>query len=494
MKDFMGTDEQIDVFAYAVRKNVILKYTSQLALMLALLTLAPIGASLVFAEYPLTLRYALIELFLLSYGLTLLRLPAPAHIQVNEALSVIGLTFIFFPFLMSFPMMRDGLSFLDALFEATSGITTTGLTTLTCLEDKTRTFLFTRSWMQWYGGLGFVILSVALLMRHSIASKRLIEPEPTAENLMVTTQTHARHVLYVYILLTLVALFVVWLLTGDGFVAITHTLSAVSTGGFSIYNNNVSHIDSPIGQYGIMFFCLAGAISLPLYYRIFHNGWKKAIFDIELRTLIICGCAVSSILIFFAVNSGTMPWKKALIYLPFLGFSAQTTTGFSNMELTSVDPASKLTLIFSMISGGSIGSTAGGIKMLRMLILFRIIQFAIKRTAVPHHAVIFPKLTGKRLESEDIIRSLLLIILFVILILASWLPFVLYGYNPLDALFEVVSAAGTVGLSTGITRNDLEPVLKGILCFDMLAGRLEILALLVALYPGTWFGKRGESL
>ncbi|MCF6147542.1 MAG: TrkH family potassium uptake protein [Candidatus Kuenenia sp.] len=462
--------------------------------MLALLTLAPIGVSLVFAEYPLTLRYVLIELFLLSYGLTLLRLPAPTHIQANETFAIIGLTFIFFPFLMSFPMMRDGLSFLDALFEAISGITTTGLSTLTCLEDKTRTFLFTRAWMQWYGGLGFVILSVALLMRHNIAAKRLIEPEPTTENLVVTTQTYAHRILCVYLLLTLIGIFCVWLLIGDCFAAITHILSAVSTGGFSMYNNNVSHIASPIGQYGIMFFCLLGAISLPLYYRIFHNSWKKTIFDIELRTLLVSGFAVSGILIFFAVNSGTMPWKEALIYLPFLGFSAQTTTGFSNLELFSVDPASKLILIISMISGGSIGSTAGGIKILRLLILFRIIQFAIKRTAVPHHAVIFPSLTGKRLESEDIIRTLLVIMLFIILILASWLPFILYGYSPLDALFEVVSATGTVGLSTGITRNDLEPVLKGILCFDMLAGRLEILALLVVLYPGTWFGKRGESL
>ncbi|MBM4054551.1 MAG: TrkH family potassium uptake protein [Planctomycetes bacterium] len=462
--------------------------------MLALLTLVPIGMSLIFAEYSLTLRYTLMELVLLSYGVALLRLPAPTHIQVNEVFSVIGLTFIFFPFLMCIPLMNDGLSFLDALFEATSGITTTGLSTLTTVEDKTRTFLFTRAWMQWYGGLGFVVFSVALLMRNNIAAKRLIESEPTSETLVTTTRTHARHVLYIYLFLTLIGIFVAWLLIGDFFAAITHILSAVSTGGFSMYNRNVSHIASPIGQYSIMLFCLLGAISLPLYYRIFHNGWKKTIFDIELRTLLISGCVASGALIFFAVNSGTMPWKKALICLPFLGFSAQTTTGFSNMELPLVDPASKLTLIFSMISGGSIGSTAGGIKMLRMLVLFRMIQFTIKRTSVPYHAVIYPRLTGKRLESDDIIRMLLVIMLFVILTLVSWMPFILYGYNPLDALFEVVSAIGTTGLSAGITRSDLEPVLKGILCFDMLAGRLEILALLVVLYPGTWFGKRGESL
>ena len=139
--------------------------------------------------------------------------------------------------------------------------------------------------------------------------------------------------------------------------------------------------------------------------------------------------------------------------------------------------------------GGGVGSTAGGIKILRFLILLRLFELLIKRTCLPPHAVAEPRLADERLSYEDIEHALLLILLFIVLVVISWLLFLIMGYDPLDSLFEVVSAAGTVGLSTGITSSNLETFLKLVLCIDMLAGRLEIIALLVIFYSGTWFGK-----
>jgi trk system potassium uptake protein TrkH len=133
-----------------------------------------------------------------------------------------------------------------------------------------------------------------------------------------------------------------------------------------------------------------------------------------------------------------------------------------------------------------VGSTAGGVKLLRILILIRVIQLAILRTQVPRHAVVHPEVGGHPLEGPQIEHALLVLLLFPLVILLSWLPFLASGYAPLDALVEVVSAVGTVGLSTGITGPDLEPGLKLLLGLDMLLGRLEILALLVLVYPGTW--------
>jgi trk system potassium uptake protein TrkH len=146
-----------------------------------------------------------------------------------------------------------------------------------------------------------------------------------------------------------------------------------------------------------------------------------------------------------------------------------------------------------MLVGGDIGSTAGGFKVFRFLILLKLMQFAIQRTAMTDHAVYQPQLAGKAITAEEITEVLSLLGWFVILILCSWLPFIGMGYNPLDALFEVVSATATVGLSSGITQTELQPELKLILCFDMLAGRLEIIALLVYLYPKSWFGRRREE-
>lgn len=173
--------------------------------------------------------------------------------------------------------------------------------------------------------------------------------------------------------------------------------------------------------------------------------------------------------------------------------SAQSTTGFALEPLATLDDASKLTLAASMLAGGSVGSTAGGFKLLRLLLLLRVLQLVLARAAAPRHAVIEPRLGDRRLDDEDLWRALLIVLLYVLVVFLSWLAFVAHGYGGIDALFEVVSATATVGLSTGIARPGLEPLLKLVLCFDMLAGRVEIFALLVVLHPGTWFGKRAEA-
>jgi trk system potassium uptake protein TrkH len=115
-----------------------------------------------------------------------------------------------------------------------------------------------------------------------------------------------------------------------------------------------------------------------------------------------------------------------------------------------------------------------------------LIRLILQRACAPPHAVVEPWLGKRRLEYEDLIRALLLTFLFIGVIVISWVLFLAGGYDPLDALFEVTSATGTVGLSTGITSTDLPWWLKGVLGFDMLAGRLEIIALLIVLYPATW--------
>jgi trk system potassium uptake protein TrkH len=122
--------------------------------------------------------------------------------------------------------------------------------------------------------------------------------------------------------------------------------------------------------------------------------------------------------------------------------------------------------------------------------MLRLIQWLVGRTRLPPHAVSGPTLGGERLASDELLRAAALILLFLAVLVVSWLVFLAHGYDALDALFEVASATGTVGLSAGIARPDLEPLLKGVLCVDMLVGRLEIFAILVALSPRTWIGRR----
>jgi len=242
----------------------------------------------------------------------------------------------------------------------------------------------------------------------------------------------------------------------------------------------------------VMALGLCGAVSLPMYYRAYHQGWRQALRDVELRGLLAVIVVIGMVLAWSMMQSRGASWET-LRHALFLTLSAQTTTGFATLPIAGLDAASKLVIIISMAIGGSLGSTAGGIKILRLLVLLRLFQLTVRRIAMPSHAVVQAQLGGRHLEDDDLLRALVLMALFGAVILLSWLPFVAAGYDPLDALFEVVSATATVGLSTGITNIALPSALKAVLCVDMLAGRLEIVALLIVLYPGTWFGKRAES-
>ncbi len=231
---------KISVLTYAVRGRVVLKYCGQLALMLAILTLAPLAVALLQAEWATALRYALVCGGLLIAGTGMARLPAPDQIQDNEALTITAAAFLFAPLCMSWPLLTAGMPYMDALFEVISGVTTTGLSTLGSIEHRSATFLFARAWMQWYGGLGIVVLSVALLMGHQAAVRRLADPLESGETPLVAAHTHARHSLIIYLGLTALGLILVWALTGDGFNALLHVLAAVSTGGFSSFDASLA--------------------------------------------------------------------------------------------------------------------------------------------------------------------------------------------------------------------------------------------------------------
>ena len=487
-------EERINVLMYAVRGRVILKYAGQLALILGVLTLVPLGVALLTTDWMLSFRFTVISGGLILAGGLLSRLPAPSQMQANEALTITALAFVISPLIMSWPLMAAEVSFSDALFEAVSGITTTGLSTVANIEDRTPGFLFARAWMQWYGGLGIIVLSVALLLGHHAAARRLTDPIETGETLvMATARTHARRTLMVYLFLTLFGFVLVWSLTGKGFVSLLYVLSAVSTGGFSPYANSLAALASQSAAVAVIIISLLGAISLPLYWRAIHagwrGGWKIYLTDVELRALLIAGLLVGGLLTLLAWYQGlATPWYHGLM----LGFSAQTTTGFATIPVVELDAASKLVMIVAMLVGGSVGSSAGGFKLLRLLILLRIIQLMVRRATMPAHAVAEPYLAGHKLEKDELVRALQLILLFIVIVMLSWLPFVVMGYDPLDALFEVVSACGTVGLSSGIVGPELGSFLKGILCFDMIAGRVEIVALLIVLYPRNWIGRRED--
>jgi trk system potassium uptake protein TrkH len=478
---------------YSVRTLPVLKYFGQLCIVLALLTLVPLVVSILLDDYRVTFRYAIVVVGVFTMGFFLQRLPTPKRIQTNEAIVVTALAFLFAAILMTWPTMASGLSFTDALFETISGVTTTGLSVTASVADKPAIFLFSRSWMQWVGGLGIVILAVATMIQPGLTAKRIGDLEDYEADLVGSTRTHARRMLIVYSILTGFGIIVLGLLGAGWFNSVIYSLSAVSTGGFSPHDASLAGLNSSWLQAMVILLSMAGAIPLVLYFRSFKEGGRVLIRDRQLQGLLIAGLVAALLMAWFLFTQDGFSWIQALRHGALNAFSAQSTAGFSTLDISQISTGAKLTLIFSMLLGGGAGSTAGGIKILRLLILVQVLYIFLQRPSMPRQAVAEATLGRRRLETDEIQNALSIVFVFLASIGISWLVFVGMGHNPLDSLFEVVSAIGTVGLSTGISAPELHPLLKGVLCADMLLGRLEIIAWLVLFYPRTWIGRRLEE-
>jgi trk system potassium uptake protein TrkH len=445
-----------------------------------------VAAGWILGDRFLAAAYAGVALILLGVGAGLARLEAPEDLRANEALVVPTLSFLAAPFLFAIPPTLAGVDPLDALFESVSGFTTTGLSTLGSSEAQPRTLLFVRAWQQWMGGLGVVVFALAVFVGPGIAARRLAEESLGEAEILRSTRSRARSVLSIYLVLTSLGVAGLWALGLGPFDAITHALAAVSTGGFSTRDASLAAFPGELQRVAVIALSALCAISFSLYRP--RPGWSVRSFtsDLGVRTLLGLGLAVSLLLIGIeALNqpTGASEWLREL---PLLAFSAQSTAGFSSVPVADLQPASKLVLVGAMLVGGDMGSTAGGFKLLRLLILVRVVQMAIRRRSLPPHAVVASTIRGHRLEDAEIASALSTVLLFLGVVGVGWLVFVAFGHPAVDSLFEIASATGTVGLSTGLSRPELEAPLKAILCIAMWMGRLEVLPLLVALGPATW--------
>jgi trk system potassium uptake protein TrkH len=488
----MKLDVNLAPISYAVRPAVVAGYLGALCLLLALTALAPLLFALATKDWGHALRYGAVCLLLALFGFLLERLRTNEEVQRNEAYVVVVLIFIIASVVYALPMMHGGLPFMSALFESVSGITTTGLSTIGDVQALPRSVLFTAAWLQWIGGLGFLVLAFALLFGQGVNTKRLTGVLDERTGLLGGTRTYAAIVFRVYVALTVTGIVLLMLAGVDWFGALTLGLAAISTGGYSPYNASIADLDGA-GRAVAMGTGVAGSLGMVLYYRLWRGEWRHMLNDREMHALwIFAGIGAAGITLDIWL-SGRDELAGSLGAGVMSALSAQSTTGFSVLAIGLLPPFSKLLLIFAMLVGGSVGSTAGGIKLLRALIVVRLIQRLVLRTRILDHAVAPARFLGRSWPDDTLIGILLVVALYLVAIGLSWLAFLPYAYDPLDALFEVVSATGTVGLSTGITSSTLPVPLQAVLCADMLLGRLEILAVLVFLAPGTWIGRRRGS-
>jgi trk system potassium uptake protein TrkH len=475
---------------HAVRPRVLARHLGQIGVVFAVLTVVPAAVSIVDGRFDIAWRYAGVIGVLGGLGVAGARVRCSDRMQANEAMVVSTLVFLVSGLVMAFPIAGYGVAPIDAVFESISGVTTTGLSTIESVGARPRAFLFARAWLQWVGGLGVVVLALAFVVPSGLAAKRLGFDDREAADYVGGARGHARRILWVYVVLTTAGIAACWLAGMDAFDAVAHGLAAISTGGFATSDASLS-ARTPVEQGVVMVVCMAGAVRFSLYY---HGSLRRVLRSSRLWLLLGLTAVGASLLAPALLHgSGGGSWSDALRESVWMAMSAQSTAGFATLDIGAQQPAAKLVLIIGMLVGGEIGSTAGGLKIFRVQALAQLVISRILRASMPDHGYLAMRVDGIRLTTREIEGAAALALAYAATILVSWLAFLAYGHDPLDALFDVASAVGTVGLSSGVTGAGLEPVLKLVLCVDMLMGRVELFGFLVLIFPGTWIGRRSSS-
>ena len=391
-------------------------------------------------------------------------------LEPEEALALTALAYLLFSLLGALPFLPVT-SFLDGWFEAASGITTTGLSVLRP-EELPRSLVLFRSLYQWIGGAGIIVISLALLLPPGRTALALYTAEHGGKNLAGNVRLTARRVGLVYLALTAVGFFIYWACGMPVYEAGVHILSTVSTGGFSVYSDSIGHYASPAIEGAVAFFMLCGATSFPLFWLLRPGRFSTLVKERQLWALVVIS------LILGGLSGAAMGTAGGGL---FQGISALTTTGFSSVPTGELPAAARWVLLIGMLIGGCGGSTAGGIKLFRLLALFALARWLCARARLPTEAEVPLRFLGEHFKAEEVMRMAAYVGIYLTVLAAATTALVYWGYGVEQALFEVASAQGTVGLSLGGTEATAPVGVKLILIALMWMGRLEILPVVLLL-------------
>ncbi|MGR3502554.1 TrkH family potassium uptake protein [Pseudaestuariivita sp.] len=447
--------------------------------------------ALVFTAYgELALAASLLpQIALLAAPIVWMRAPVFRDgLRQIEALTAFALLFVIAGFGVVPPFLVLGFSPLDAVFEAASGITSTGLTVARDAESWSPSAHLFRGWVQWCGGFAIAFAGIAIFSGSRGASLAMAGSNFTERDRLSSVRAQARHMLVIYALLSLLAVGLCLVLIPGPAEAISVALAAVSTGGFAPRSESLASY-TPLAQGVVISICVLAAVSFLFYVLAWRDGVRTALS----RSHVVATCVlmIGGAAVYTAVAALTVTRDPAELFRHALNFlSGITTAGFSTGDLAAA-PLLLLILVAGMIVGADQGSTGGGIKISRVVLALSMVRLSFLRARVPASARTHLKDTDGLVVTDRVIAVATIFGLYVVSLLAGWAVFLASGADPLGSLFDVASALSTVGLSSGVTSPDLAPHLKATLIAAMYLGRLEFIALLVVLLPGTWNTRKG---
>jgi trk system potassium uptake protein TrkH len=385
------------------------------------------------------------------------------------------------------------LSLTDAVFEAMSGITTTGSTVLVGLDTAPTGLLLWRALLQAMGGVGIIVMAIVFLPFLRVGGMQLFRTESSdrTEKLFPNTAAMVRRILAVYLLLVTACATALRLCGLSLFDAVTHAFTTISTGGFSTRDSSIGGFASPAAEWVIVLFMLVGGLPFLRLIALLQGRPHLFLRDSQIRLYLIVALAATTLLTLWLMIHGQREWHAALRAAAFNAVSVMTTTGFATEDyIRWGEPAVALFLALTIV-GGCTGSTAGGIKMFRFEILWTAAQLYLSSLFLPNR-VARPRYAGKPLDNEIIIA----VLSFVFFFIGSWgLLTVALGAMGLDLVTAVSGAATAIanvgpglGETIGPAGNfaSLPDAAKWLLTFAMLLGRLEFFTVLVLFHPAFW--------
>jgi trk system potassium uptake protein TrkH len=395
------------------------------------------------------------------------------------------------PFLLSDEVQ---ISFIDSLFESISGLTTTGATVLSSLDQLPRSILFYRQQLQWLGGMGIIVLAVAVLPMLGVGGMQLYRaetPGPVKDSKLTPRITEtAKALWYIYLLLTILCTLSYWSAGMSVFDAVSHSFSTIAIGGFSTHDANIAYFNNATIEWVAIVFMIISGANFGLHFLAWRNRSLLFYFrDAEFKMYISVLAAVSLItIVCLYVYQSHTDWFYPITKAVFQVVSIATTTGFTSENFSAWPAFLPLLLIMLSFMGGCAGSTGGGMKVIRVLLLFK--QGARELKRLVHPSAEFAVKLGKKPVENKIIEavwgflSAYIAVFVVMLILLS-----AAGLDQVSAYSAVAATLNNLGPGLGEVAHNYGGInwfSKSVLCMGMLLGRLEIFTLLVLFTPYFW--------
>ena len=476
-----------------------------LLLLLSGLLVLPIGISYYY-DYPSLPGYmtetqaftlTLVASFLL--GLTLWKiLPSGLEkLRDREGFAIVALSWVFVALAGAFPYYLSGASpvFIDAFFESMSGFTTTGASIFVDIDVLPRGILFWRNLTQWFGGMGIILLSMAIFPALGIGSTHLFKAEipggVTVERMQPRLAETAKILWKTYVVLTVFEIILLQLGGLEFFDALCHSLSTVATGGFSTHTDSIGYFNSSYVESISILFMFLGGINFALHYQLVNGNFAAVFKNPELRfysTMIVVGIVLAT----WGLNSSSpdISLEQSFRKAAFNIVSINTTSGFVTDDFNAWPNFLRIFMLVIMMVGGCSGSTSGSLKVIRFIILFKIIRMELKKLVHPR-AIFHVKVAGKPVNPDDLTNVVALTCFFMGFATLGCILLSMMGVDLTTAISSSIACLFNIGPGLGQVGaignySDIPSMGKGILIAFMLMGRLEIFGIMLLFLPMAW--------